>query len=262
VGPLSARLVARATGALCLAACVAGVSPAAGADGGKTIAESPEITFGTTVKGSLYDSAFYSGYSVAFYSASLVKGDRVTIRTKSRGDDTPPCQLIYLPGVDDTTVGATTPLLNPVDSTRDGTKDVQRFEPAPATGGYVVAMTNADVFLSGPLQCLDAPSDRPFTFKVTVAHRGSGKSSDKQKGAKEDRSADGPTSSGASGSSAATRVIEPGQSLWTIAQGLVARQASIAEVAFKVGRLWQLNANRIGSGNPDLIFPGLELRLK
>jgi hypothetical protein len=198
---------------------------------------------------------------VAFYSASLAKGDRVTIRTKSRGDDTPPCQLIYLPGVDDTTVGATTPLLNPVDSSRDGTKDVQRFEPAPAAGGYVIAMTNADVFLSGPLECLDAPSGRPFTFKVTVAHRGSGKSSDKQKGAKEDRSADGPNSS-APGSSAPTRVIEPGQSLWTIAQGLVGRPASIAEVAFKVGRLWQLNANRIGTGNPNLIFPGLELRLK
>ena len=57
-------------------------------------------------------------------------------------------------------------------------------------------------------------------------------------------------------------MIRPGQSLWTIAQGLVARQASIAEVAFKVGRLWQLNANRIGTGNPDSIFPGLELRLK
>ena len=261
MGPLSGRLVARATTALCLAACVAGVSPAAGAEGGKTIAEAPEVTFGQTVKGELFDSAFYSGYSVAFYSVAFAKGDRITIRTKSSGDDTPPCQIIYLPGVDDTTVGATSPLLNPVDSSRDGTKDVQTFEPVPAAGGYILAMTNADIFLSSPQQCLDAPSGRPFTFKVTVAHRGSGKSSDKQKGAKEDRSADVPNSS-APGSSATTRVIEPGQSLWTIAQGLVARQASIAEVAFKVGRLWQLNANRIGTGNPDLIFPGLELRLK
>jgi hypothetical protein len=261
VRPLSARLVARATVALSLAACVAGVSPAAGAEGGKTIAEAPEVTFGHTVKGELFDSAFYSGYSVAFYSVAFAKGDRITIRTKSSGDDTPPCQIIYLPGVDDTSVGATSPLLNPVDSSRDGTKDVQTFEPVPAAGGYILAMTNADIFLSSPQQCLDAPSGRPFTFKVTVAHRGSGKSSDKQKGAKEDRSADGPSSS-APGSSATTRVIRPGQSLWTIAQGLVARQASIAEVAFKVGRLWQLNANRIGTGNPDLIFPGLELRLK
>jgi hypothetical protein len=256
--------VARATIALSLVACVAGVSPAAADNfGGKTIAEASFVDLNTTVKGQLYDGAFYSGYSVAFFSASFYKGDRVTIRTKSTGGTSPPCQIIYLPGADDLNVGATTPLLNPTFSSRDGSQDVQRFEPIPEDGGYVIAMTNADIFLSAPLQCLDAPSDRPFTFKVTVAHRGSGKRSDKQKGAKEDRSADGPSStSSAPGSSATTRVIEPGQSLWTIAQGLVARQASIAEVAFKVGRLWQLNANRIGSGNPDLIFPGLELRLK
>ena len=34
------------------------------------------------------------------------------------------------------------------------------------------------------------------------------------------------------------------------------------EIAFEVGRLWRLNAMRIGTGNPDLIFPGQELRLK
>ena len=59
-----------------------------------------------------------------------------------------------------------------------------------------------------------------------------------------------------------TRVVQPGQSLWAIAQGLFGGPASIAQVAFKVDRLWQLNADRIGSGNPDLIFPGLRLRLK
>jgi len=259
MGRTRVRLVAGALVALCFAACLTGGASAAYAEGGKTIAKAPIIDLGTSVKGELYDGAFYSGYSVAFWTAPLVKGDRMTIRTKSSGGDTPPCQILYMPGADDLNVGATTPLLNPASSSRNGSRDVQRFVAATETGTYVLAMTNADIFLSAPLQCLDAPAGRPFTFKVTVA-RGSGKSSEK-KGGKEDRSTDGPSRS-APGSSATTRVIAPGQSLWTIAQGLVARPASIAEVAFKVGRLWRLNADRIGTGNPDLIFPGQQLRLR
>jgi hypothetical protein len=257
MGRVVVRLVAGALVALCFAACLTGAASAASVEGGKTIAEASVIDLNTPVKGELYDGAFYSGYSVAFYLASFVKGDRITIRTKSSGGDTPPCQIIYLPGVDDLNVGATTPLLNPTTSSRDGSKDVQHFEPVPQTGGYLIAMTNADIFLSGPLQCLDAPSGRPFTFKVTVAHRGSGNGSDK-KGGKEDQDADQRTSP----SGGATRVVQPGQSLWGIAQGLFGGSASIAQVAMQVDRLWQLNADRIGSGNPDLIFPGLRLRLK
>jgi nucleoid-associated protein YgaU len=259
MGRRSARLVARATVALCLGACAAGVSPAAGAEGGKTIAEAPSLELNTPIKGELFDGAFYSGYSVAFYTASFVKGDRITIRTHASGDDTPPCEILYMPGTDDLNVGATTPLLDPATSSRNGTSNSQRFATVTETGGYVLAMTNADIFLSAPLQCLDAPAGRPFTFKVTVA-RGSGKRSEK-KGGKEERSADGPTSS-TQGGSPATRVVEPGQSLWAIAESLFGGSASVAQVAFKVDRLWQLNAARIGSGNPDLIFPGLRLRLK
>jgi hypothetical protein len=250
--------MAGATVALCLVACVTGSASAAGSAGAKTIAQAPSLKLNAPVRGQLFDGAFYSGYSVAFWTASLVKGDRMTIRTKSSGDDTPPCQILYMPGTDDLNVGATTPLLNPATSSRDGTSDVQRFVKATETGTYVLAMTNADVFLSGPLQCLDAPSGRPFTFTVTVAHRGSGNGSDK-KGGKEDQNADRRTRSSSGGS---TRVVEPGQSLWAIAEGLFGGSASIAQVAFKVDRLWQLNADRIGTGNPDLIFPGLKLRLK
>ncbi len=39
------------------------------------------------------------------------------------------------------------------------------------------------------------------------------------------------------------------------------KQAGDAQVAVEVERLWQLNADRIGTGNPDLIYPGQELRL-
>jgi len=57
-------------------------------------------------------------------------------------------------------------------------------------------------------------------------------------------------------------VVEPGESLWLIARGLLGEPAGIAQVASRVGRLWRLNAARIGSGNPDVIFPGQQLRLQ
>lgn len=228
------------TAALCVAACVAGVSSASAAEGGQTIAQAPSLELNTDVRGQLFDGAFYSGFSVAFWTASFSKGDRITIRTKSSGSDTPPCQILYMPGTDDNNVGATTPLLDPASSARHGSRDVQRFVKATETGTYVLAMTNADIFLSGPLQCLDAPSGRPFTFRVTVAHRGSGGRSAR----------------------VATHVVEPGQSLWMIARGLVGKPASIGEIAFEVRHLWHLNTGRIGTGDPDLIYPGVELRLR
>jgi hypothetical protein len=123
------------------------------------------------------------------------------------------------------------------------------------TGTYVLALTNMDVYLSGPHQCLDAPSGSPFTFKVTVAHRGRGGHSDHSGGP-----SDGVAHESSNLSS--THVVEPGQSLWVIAKGLIGQPDSIAKVAFEVGRLWQLNAERIGTGDPDLIYPGIELRLK
>jgi LysM domain len=249
------RLMARALVALCLAACATGGASATAAAGGKTIAQAPSIKFNATERGHLYDSAFYSGFSVAFWTASFAKGDRITIRTKASG--TPPCQLLYMPGTDDVNVGATTPLLEPVAATRDGSVDGQRWV-ATETGTYVLAMTNADIYLSGPHQCLDAPAESPFTFKVTVAHRGSSTGSDKSA-----KNGDGQAGKGRSGGgSASTHVVEPGESLWLIARGLDGGPAGVAQVAFRVGRLWRLNAARIGTGNPDLIFPGQELRLK
>ncbi len=245
-------LVAGATVALCLA----GGAPEARAGGGKTIAHASGTAVHGATRGRLYDGAFYSGYSVAFWSVYLVAGDRMTIRTKSSGGDTPPCQILFMPGTDDSNVSSTSPILDPASQTRNGSRDVQRFVEATETGPYVLAMTNADIYLSGPHQCLDAPAGWPFTFTVTVAHRGSGSGSDKK------GETAGQSSGGGSGSSASTHVVAPGQSLWLIARSVVGEPAGIAKVAFEVGRLWRLNAARIGSGDPDLIFPGQELRLK
>jgi hypothetical protein len=164
-----------------------------------------------------------------------------------------------MPGTDDINVGATTPILDPADAQRHGSRDVQRFVPATEAGTYVLAMTNNDIYLTGPHQCLSAPSGKPFTFTVTVAHEGGGGGSKQSGGSEDAGSGKGNSERGGRGF---TRVVKPGQSLWVIAQGIVAEPASIAQVAFEVAHLWRLNAARIGTGNPDLIYAGQELRLK
>jgi hypothetical protein len=242
-------LVAVATAALCLL----GGAPAAHAKGGETIATATGVHLNEANRGSLYDSNFYSGFSAAFYAAQFNEGDRISIKTVAPRGVTPPCQIIFMPGTDDTNVSSTSPILEPASTTRRGSVDGQRWV-ATQTGSYVLAMTNADIFLSGPHQCLDAPSRSPFTFTVKVSHEGGGAGSEQSGG-----SEDGGTGKGNSGR---THVVEPGQSLWVIAQGVVGRPASIGEIAFEVGRLWRLNAVRIGTGNPDLIYAGQELRLR
>jgi nucleoid-associated protein YgaU len=248
MGRMGVRLVAMATAALGLAAFAAGGASAA-AEGAKTIAQAPSIKRNTALHGRLYDGAFYSGYSVAFWTAPFVKGDRITIRTKAAPGVTPPCQILFMPGTDDLNVGATTPVLDPASQTRHGSRNGQRWV-ATRTGTYVLAMTNADILLSGTQECLDSPPAKPFTFRVTVANRGSGAGSGHGGGGR------------LSGGGASTHVVAQGESLWLIARGLVGEPAGIAEVASRVGRLWRLNAARIGSGDPDLIYPGQQLRLK
>jgi LysM repeat protein len=56
--------------------------------------------------------------------------------------------------------------------------------------------------------------------------------------------------------------VQPGDCLWSIARRLLPPGASDAAVAAEVDRLWRLNAEEIGTGNPDLIEPGQALRLR
>jgi hypothetical protein len=49
--------------------------------------------------------------------------------------------------------------------------------------------------------------------------------------------------------------------LWSIASALVGEQATVARIARRVNRLWTLNADRIGTGDPDLLMIGTRLRL-
>ena len=57
-------------------------------------------------------------------------------------------------------------------------------------------------------------------------------------------------------------VVQSGDSLWSIAKRLLGPDASAAQIARKVSRLWDLNDDRIGTGRPDLILVGTKLRLR
>jgi hypothetical protein len=59
----------------------------------------------------------------------------------------------------------------------------------------------------------------------------------------------------------AVHVVRSGESLWAIAQRWVDARATDAQIWDEVLRLWRLNADRIPSGDPDLILPGLRLRM-
>lgn len=70
-----------------------------------------------------------------------------------------------------------------------------------------------------------------------------------------------PESGGASLAGSDSHTVRPGESLWSIAEALLPPGAGNAEIAKEVQRLWRLNQSRIGTGDPDLLPVGVELRL-
>ena len=88
---------------------------------------------------------------------------------------------------------------------------------------------------------------------------GDGKGVDRSSGAEGDEGGnDAPRRAQASKDK---HVVERGDSLWAIARGSLGEDASDAKVAAKVARLWELNEDEIGTGDPNLIHPGQEIRL-
>lgn len=59
-----------------------------------------------------------------------------------------------------------------------------------------------------------------------------------------------------------SHVVLRGESLWSIAGDLVGEDASPARIAREVNRLWQLNHDRIGTGDRDLLMAGTKLVLR
>jgi len=57
-------------------------------------------------------------------------------------------------------------------------------------------------------------------------------------------------------------VVRAGECLWSIAKAMLPGGASNAAIGREVRRLWRLNARRIGTGDPGLIYAGTELRLR
>lgn len=54
-------------------------------------------------------------------------------------------------------------------------------------------------------------------------------------------------------------VVRPDECLWTIAKALLGPDATTDQIGRLVARLWALNAERIGTGDPNRIFPGQRL---
>ena len=63
------------------------------------------------------------------------------------------------------------------------------------------------------------------------------------------------------GSSSRSIVVRPGDSLWTIAAHHLGAGAGNEAIEGEVTAIWNLNAGRIGTGDPNLIFPCQRLRL-
>jgi LysM domain len=57
-------------------------------------------------------------------------------------------------------------------------------------------------------------------------------------------------------------VVKSGDCLWHIAAALLPGDASDAQIAAEVARLWKLNEVAIGTDDPNLIYAGTELRLR
>lgn len=54
-------------------------------------------------------------------------------------------------------------------------------------------------------------------------------------------------------------MVKPGDALWSIARGMLAAGASDTEIEHKLLELWDRNAHRIGTNDPNLIFSGQRL---
>jgi len=55
-------------------------------------------------------------------------------------------------------------------------------------------------------------------------------------------------------------VVAEGECLWSIAERRLGPAATNTQLASYIDQLWRLNAERLGTGNPNLIYTGQQLR--
>jgi nucleoid-associated protein YgaU len=61
---------------------------------------------------------------------------------------------------------------------------------------------------------------------------------------------------------ARTHTVRAGESLWSIASDVLGPAAPPWQIAREVHRLWELNKERIATGDPDLLLIDTRLRLR
>lgn len=59
-----------------------------------------------------------------------------------------------------------------------------------------------------------------------------------------------------------TYIVRPGDCLWHIAAAALPADSDTLAIEDKVKELWSMNEDRIGTGDPNLIYPGTLLRLR
>jgi hypothetical protein len=57
-------------------------------------------------------------------------------------------------------------------------------------------------------------------------------------------------------------VVSAGESLWSVADGVLGGRATVGQIAREVDRLWALNRERIGTGDRNLLPIGTRLVLR
>jgi len=114
---------------------------------------------------------------------------------------------------------------------------------------------------SEPRRGIGVPAPRESDLSTGTAPFPTHAAAERQSRGEQDSPVSPRSSHGASRHGHRVHVVRSGETLWSIASGLLPREAPDARVAHVVDQLWRLNAGAIASGDPDVILPGQALRL-
>ncbi len=134
------------------------------------------------------------------------------------------------------------------DPPAEGSRTSKRIWSAPAVAGLTLLTAILTVLLAGRAEAQQEPVDA-YTVSTEITQNAN------------QNVEDAATASQAAHEPAERLVVvEPGDSLWAIAQERLQPNATPQQIATEVERIYELNRNQIGN-DPNLIFPGQELLL-